>query len=484
MHTINRSLAVLVTVAAVLALAGVTLTARADTTSTFSANQTVANQALGTNNQTLATSSSVSNVAQVKATRTLAVGAVPANAETITIGLCVVTFNTAASADSDCSNNNAAINTTTNSSTALVAAALRALTGVTDTGHGGLTVTGATTNAIFTTTGTEAAATAITFTDGTTGDITSSSSTSGTVPVAQVWTSTPANVDVGDTFTLIINGTTVSFTATAATVANVTAGLSAAINASAQASAVTAVDGTTLVTITSDAAGTAFTGTTGTTNASAIAQVVVFTPGSFSADDEFNIRINGVDYIENGGTVQEVVELLTADINADASAVITCSEDDAAVTCTADSAGTAFTYAAFVLEHHGGGSSGSSHHGGGGGSSSGTGSDDSSTVANLMAQIAKLQAMLAALTGGHPSDSAVLHASGNASFTRDLDLGAVGDDVKALQTMLIAAGFNIEAGATGYFGGQTQAALAKWQAANGITPAAGYFGPKTRAAVK
>lgn len=71
----------------------------------------------------------------------------------------------------------------------------------------------------------------------------------------------------------------------------------------------------------------------------------------------------------------------------------------------------------------------------------------------------------------------------SASFTRDLTVGSTGADVTALQTWLISKGFSIPAGATGYFGAQTKAAVAAFQAANAITPAAGYFGPITRAKV-
>ena len=67
------------------------------------------------------------------------------------------------------------------------------------------------------------------------------------------------------------------------------------------------------------------------------------------------------------------------------------------------------------------------------------------------------------------------------TFTRDLTIGSSGADVIALQNWLISKGFTIAAGATGYFGGQTQAALARYQASVGIAPAAGYFGPITRA---
>jgi len=73
--------------------------------------------------------------------------------------------------------------------------------------------------------------------------------------------------------------------------------------------------------------------------------------------------------------------------------------------------------------------------------------------------------------------------SASVTFSRDLTIGSTGADVTALQNWLISKSFAIAAGATGYFGAQTQAALAKYQAANGISPAAGYFGPITRAKV-
>jgi hypothetical protein len=70
-----------------------------------------------------------------------------------------------------------------------------------------------------------------------------------------------------------------------------------------------------------------------------------------------------------------------------------------------------------------------------------------------------------------------------ATFTRNLTIGSKGADVTALQTWLIAKGFSIPAGATGYFGAQSKAALGAYQASAGITPAVGYFGPITRAQV-
>ncbi len=101
--------------------------------------------------------------------------------------------------------------------------------------------------------------------------------------------------------------------------------------------------------------------------------------------------------------------------------------------------------------------------------------DYAAQIAALTAQISSLQALLSATQGGSTTTST--------TFTRDLTIGSHGTDVTALQTWLISKGFTISAGATGYFGAQTKAALAAWQAANGVSPAAGYFGAITRAKV-
>ena len=100
----------------------------------------------------------------------------------------------------------------------------------------------------------------------------------------------------------------------------------------------------------------------------------------------------------------------------------------------------------------------------------------------LLAQIQALQAQLTAGTSTSGSASASLTSSG------DLTLGSKGAAVKELQMYLNANGAQVSASGAGspgneteYFGGLTKSALAKWQAANGVSPAAGYFGPKTRA---
>ena len=76
-------------------------------------------------------------------------------------------------------------------------------------------------------------------------------------------------------------------------------------------------------------------------------------------------------------------------------------------------------------------------------------------------------------------------------FTRSLTVGSTGSDVMQLQVLLnsnpstqvATAGAGSPGMESSYFGGLTQAALAKYQAANGITPSVGYFGPKTMAFV-
>ena len=83
---------------------------------------------------------------------------------------------------------------------------------------------------------------------------------------------TPANVEIGDIFTLTINQKEISFTATAATVANVTAGLTAAWNASSEPEhlELTVTDATTYVKIVGPSDGRPFTVTSSATNGGAV----------------------------------------------------------------------------------------------------------------------------------------------------------------------------------------------------------------------
>ncbi len=98
------------------------------------------------------------------------------------------------------------------------------------------------------------------------------------------------------------------------------------------------------------------------------------------------------------------------------------------------------------------------------------------SIAELQAQINALMAQLAALQGGTTVSTGV-------TFTQDLTIGSTGAEVTALQQMLVSQGYLVmpQGVAFGYFGSLTQAAVAKWQAANGVSPAAGYWGPVSRA---
>ncbi|OGZ00377.1 MAG: hypothetical protein A2945_03455 [Candidatus Liptonbacteria bacterium RIFCSPLOWO2_01_FULL_52_25] len=109
----------------------------------------------------------------------------------------------------------------------------------------------------------------------------------------------------------------------------------------------------------------------------------------------------------------------------------------------------------------------------------------------LLAQLQALQLKAQSsgtVTPSSPTSSppAAKPVGSSTTFSRDLDLGSRGIDVKALQEFLIEQNKGPVAeqlaavGATGYFGPLTRKALAEYQGSVGIAPAAGYFGPKTR----
>src|SRR3989344_4315440 len=99
------------------------------------------------------------------------------------------------------------------------------------------------------------------------------------------------------------------------------------------------------------------------------------------------------------------------------------------------------------------------------------------TLSDLNAQIQVLMAQISALSGGMTPP-----ATSGYVFTTDLTIGSTGADVTALQNALISNGQSIPAGATGYFGAQTKAAVIAWQKEAGL-PATGFFGPMSRAAM-
>ena len=99
----------------------------------------------------------------------------------------------------------------------------------------------------------------------------------------QLNTITPANVNIGNTFTVTINGKSITFTATAATVANVTAGLVALLQAStapAEFQGITWADNTTNITGTAEVAGVPFTQTSSASGGTATLTTAVTTAAS------------------------------------------------------------------------------------------------------------------------------------------------------------------------------------------------------------
>lgn len=106
-------------------------------------------------------------------------------------------------------------------------------------------------------------------------------------------------------------------------------------------------------------------------------------------------------------------------------------------------------------------------------------------LSDLQAQVQALLAQIAALQGGSPSTPT---GGSCVSFTRNHQMGDNGGEVMQIQKFLNSNGAVVSATGAGsvgnessYFGAKTKAAVAKWQAANGVAPAAGYWGPLTRA---
>ncbi len=88
------------------------------------------------------------------------------------------------------------------------------------------------------------------------------------------------------------------------------------------------------------------------------------------------------------------------------------------------------------------------------------------TSAELQAQIDALMAQIAGLQGGDD------HAHAGCTFTGPLTVGSTGAEVTCLQDYLTPTYFNFAGGSTGTFGPVTQSAVAAWQSANGVSPAA------------
>jgi Putative peptidoglycan binding domain len=109
---------------------------------------------------------------------------------------------------------------------------------------------------------------------------------------------------------------------------------------------------------------------------------------------------------------------------------------------------------------------------------------DAATVANVQASLSGEAPVIVSSPSSSSVPASLLASS-------DLTLGSKGAAVKDLQIFLNAAGHTVAASGVGsagneseYFGNLTKTALAKFQAAEGISPASGYFGSISRAKLK
>src|SRR3989338_6400549 len=101
---------------------------------------------------------------------------------------------------------------------------------------------------------------------------------------------------------------------------------------------------------------------------------------------------------------------------------------------------------------------------------------EATTIIQVLGLTGSQAAAIQALVSGGSSTTSLC------TFTGPLTIGATGPQVTCLQENLISMGFSIPAGATGYFGTQTRAAVAAWQASKNIVPPVGYFGPISQTA--
>ncbi len=471
--------------------------------------ETVTNVVAGTNDQTDVTTATQANVVEVKATRTITVNSVPAVPITLTIGTCVITITNNPASDVNCTDNTAAVATSTDTTASAIALRIRTITNLSDTGHGALTIGGGGTTASFTTTNTETSATVITASLSAGSDITLTTvNTTGVVPVAQINTITIAGtVDTGDVFTATlptVGAVTYTVLSSDTTTANIATGLNAAIQASSgyAGQAFTSAASTNTVVLTAKVAGTGFTQTSSATNRAAVAQAVVFTPANLASGWTLTITINGTGYSyvqTSSDSTQSVVEALQALV--DGSSAVSCTEDNTAITCTASSAGTSFTYATSVAAPP---------------SSSSGGSSASSRVRNLVdmgncklayevmnqyssgtaGQRSYYQQKCGATAIQQPVVVSTPSAIISDVFVRRLTPGMTGDDIKFLQqllnkstdTQVASIGVGSSGKETTYFGPLTEKAVQKFQIKHGVvtsgtvqTTGFGSVGPKTRA---
>ena len=90
------------------------------------------------------------------------------------------------------------------------------------------------------------------------------------------------------------------------------------------------------------------------------------------------------------------------------------------------------------------------------------------TIAKIAAVVAGLGLVAMTFVAAAPARAAEMMVTNN-TFNINFTVGSRGDGVTALQKWLIGKGFSIPAGATGYFGGQTIAAVAAYQSSRALS---------------
>lgn len=345
---------------AIFALPSISLALNAS----ISAVETVSNATLGVNDQNASLNLTTTKAVEVKAVRTFFVDGLPDDSESVTVGTCVITFTTTAGSTVDelnCSDNAATIDLDTGAGDIARSAndlggILRTLTNVSDTNHGTLAISGSNSVVTFTEVGTVTSASTISLSDGTGGNIGLFAPVTGVIGIAQVSTlNITGTVETGDIFGVSIPTVgTVSYTVTSGdtTTNDIATGLNAAIQASAGYSSqdftTSVVSNTVVFTGKNFTTGFSVTGVF-PTNRAAASQVVVFTPSNLDNTWDIEVTINGTKYTRrhNGGdTIKTTVEALQVLLDANTS--ISCTEDDTSVTCTANVAGTGFSYSANI----------------------------------------------------------------------------------------------------------------------------------------
>ncbi len=173
-----------------------------------------------------------------------------------------------------------------------------------------------------------------------------------TTPIQQSETWTPANVEVGDTFTVSINGNDYNYTATTTSAADVATGLAAAIGNAGGAISSAAVVGNGLE-LTGLADGTAFCADSATTNKPAapeVSTVTIDNSAVYDNGDVVSVVINGGAFsytvTADGTTADQVAAGLLPIING--SGLMTATDAGNVLTLTGESVSTDYTVTANV----------------------------------------------------------------------------------------------------------------------------------------